>query len=52
LRGPEQPDREHADGRERDDETLTELPQVLRERHLLLIPPGSVVLIDGRRTFG
>ena len=38
LRRPEEHDGDRADGGDRDQKTVTELPQVLRERHLLLIP--------------
>ncbi len=45
LRRPKEHDGDPADRRERDDETVTELPKVLRKRHLLLIPRRFV----GRR---
>ena len=38
LRRPEQHDGDRADRADGDQKTVTELPQVLRERHLLLIP--------------
>ena len=38
LRGPQREDRDAEDRADADDETLTELPQVLRERHFLLVP--------------
>jgi hypothetical protein len=44
-------ERQHADRRQRNDETLTELPQVLRDRHLLAIPLG-VTCWKRRRTIG
>jgi hypothetical protein len=49
LRRPEETDREDADGDEGDDQARTELPQVLRERHFLLVPARRVVL-DRRGT--
>src|SRR6185312_12073139 len=49
LRRPEEDEREDADRAARDDKTLTELPQVLRERHLFLVPLDLAVRV--RRTF-
>ena len=38
LRRPKEHDRDYSDRGDRDQETVTELPQVLRDRHLFLVP--------------